>query len=170
MSSRTRAQSITDELAFPLRVVFRVRPFGLGKLYDQMHAWLADELGRGHYASHGATAMGGDVAAVYFRTTEDTQRFVASFPDLELADSTVSPAYSAAARLGSPDVRGCRFMASPARWRSTRSNPSLANRWRRSVAVRQVPSCRSWKARPSVAMLVCFMGRPYSTREPPTET
>jgi hypothetical protein len=78
--------------------MIRVPPFGLAKLYDRMHAWLAAELGRGQYASHGASGLGEDVAAVYFRTTEDAQRFVSSFPQLELADGTLLPAYSAAHR------------------------------------------------------------------------
>jgi hypothetical protein len=55
-----------------------------------MHAWLAAELGRGQYASHGATGVGGDVTGVYFRSTSDAQRFVASFPELTLEDGTGS--------------------------------------------------------------------------------
>lgn len=95
MSKRTRAQSITDDLAFPVRVKIAVPGSGLGTTMDRMAAWLATELGPGRYACHGTQSIGTDAAALYFLSIGDAQRFAVAFPDAPLADGTRSKGYTA---------------------------------------------------------------------------
>ena len=93
MVKRTRAQAITDDLAFPVRIKVAVPSNGLGVASQRIAAWLTSELGSGHFAWHAAQGIGTAAMAFYFRSANDAQRFVSEFPELELADGTRSQAY-----------------------------------------------------------------------------
>lgn len=94
MTRRTRLQSKTDDLAFPVRVKFLIPSNGLGARINDIRIWLRDEIGTGRYAWHSAQAIAGEAVAVYFLNLADAQRFADTFPsDLTLADGTLSPAY-----------------------------------------------------------------------------
>lgn len=66
---------------------------------DGIYAWLDREVGRGEYAVHSGGRAGTDRdirdrAAFYFRHPEAAARFLAAFPQLEIADGTSSSTYS----------------------------------------------------------------------------
>lgn len=93
MTRRSRLQSKTDELAFPVRVSFAVPPTGLS-FSAEIHDWLRDNVGTGRYAVHGGRALITDAVHVYFIQIADALRFTEQFADrLTLADGTLSPAY-----------------------------------------------------------------------------
>ena len=98
MSRRTRAQHKSDDLAFPVRVKFAVPRDGLGAISGRMYFWLREELGPGRYAVHNALAISTQAIGVYFISLEDAQRFVASFPEMVIADGTRSASYYSPAR------------------------------------------------------------------------
>ena len=93
MAQRTRLQSKTDDLAFPVRIKLAVPPGGLGATLNAIGAWLQDHVGKGNYAVHSAPGLGGDTMVVHFRDLETARAFVDAFPRVELADGTTSPAY-----------------------------------------------------------------------------
>lgn len=98
MAQRTRLQSKTDDLAFPVRVKLAVPPGGLATMLTAMGAWLKDRAGKGSYAVHSAPGLAGDTMAVHFREMETARAFVLAFPGVELADGTVSGAYYSPSR------------------------------------------------------------------------
>ena len=71
----------------------RVPPDGLGRLANDIPAWLHANLAPGAFATHSARAIGGSAMAVYFLRIEDAQLFLKRFPDAELA---VAAAFGAA--------------------------------------------------------------------------
>ena len=87
MNRRARVQSKTDDLAYPVRVKVRVPGMGLGTLNTRLAIWLNEELGKDRHATHSAQTLTGQGITIYFRTLEDTKRFVAAFPELEIANS-----------------------------------------------------------------------------------
>lgn len=91
--SRTRPQAQTDDLAFPVRIKVVIPPEGLGRLADELHAWLKREM-PGAHAVHSAPMIGGSAVAIYLRSTADAVRLTEALPDLRLADGTGSPAYT----------------------------------------------------------------------------
>ena len=93
MDRRSPPQKRTDDHAFPVRVKVLVPERGFENLLLDMHRWLDAEVGRGSYAVHGAGAGLTHATAWYFRTVEEAQAFVATFPMLELADGTELPTY-----------------------------------------------------------------------------
>lgn len=94
MVRRTTPQWKTDDQYFPVRVRFRVPPFGLGKLTWPMNEWLDKEVGRGDYAWHSAGRnVDRDCYALYFRHPDKAAAFCAAFPTLEIADDTTSITY-----------------------------------------------------------------------------
>lgn len=93
MTRRTRLQSKTDDLAYPIRVKFRVPNDGLGGVSSRLSAWLNENVGRRRYASHPASVIAGQGMALYFRSLEDAQRCLAAFPELEIADGVAGPVY-----------------------------------------------------------------------------
>ena len=107
MPRRTPPQAKADDLAFPVRVKIVVPERCLGKTGDAMDEWLKRELLPGNYACHSAGIVAGQQAtAVYFRSAADAEGFVATFPELELADGTASPGYrSPAAPIGRRSAR-----------------------------------------------------------------
>lgn len=94
MTRRRPAQRDIDDKAFPIRVKVRVPPSGLGIIIADLELWLAAEVFPGEYAHHHSQTLGGDAMAFYFRRMKDAGRFLDAFPMLELADGTISPAYS----------------------------------------------------------------------------
>lgn len=96
MTQRTAPQSRTDERAFPIRIKVRVPQGGFGNLLTGIHGWLDHQVGRGNWASHPAPGMLREehITAVYLRDTGTAHRLVETFPELVLADGTLSPSYS----------------------------------------------------------------------------
>jgi putative SOS response-associated peptidase YedK len=96
MTRRSTPQRRIDDEAFPVRVKLLVPEGGFERQFDDLYRWLDQEVGRGEYAFHAASALGisRDAVAVYFRAPETAHRFVARFPDLLLADGTDSVVYT----------------------------------------------------------------------------
>ncbi|GGB87922.1 hypothetical protein GCM10011494_02830 [Novosphingobium endophyticum] len=94
MVRRSTPQKKIDDRAFPVRILVRVPRFGFGQQYDEIHAWLKNEIGRGEYADHSFRTPPRDAVGFYFRRIEDAQRFVAAFPSLELSDETAGAGYT----------------------------------------------------------------------------
>ncbi|MGB6229551.1 MAG: hypothetical protein WBF53_05430 [Litorimonas sp.] len=63
-----------------------------------IHRWFEATLVPGDYASHAATTTGGSAAAYYFRDVETARDFIATFPDLVLADGTEASCYTSPSR------------------------------------------------------------------------
>jgi len=103
MSRRSPRQSVTDDLAFPIRLKLVVPPLGFGNDLNTMLRWLKAEVGPGNYAQHSGQTLGGDAISVHFRRPEDLVRFLEAFPFLELADATTSRAYTSPLR---PETSG----------------------------------------------------------------
>lgn len=93
MSRRTTPAAQRDDDAFPIRVKLRVPPDGLGRLANDIPAWLHANLEPGAFATHSARTIGGSAMAVYFMRIEDAQLFLKMFPDAELA---IAAAFGAA--------------------------------------------------------------------------
>lgn len=93
ISSRRLPQNHLDDVAFPIRVKLRVPEEGFGPLLLDMLHWLGKELGRGNFARHEADALEGEALAVHFRRIEDALEFLATFPEITLADGTGSRSY-----------------------------------------------------------------------------
>ena len=88
MARRTRPQAKTDDLAFPIRVKFRVPRDGLGRLSETTRSWLREHVGTGRFAVHNTDAIASDAVGVYFVTLGEAQEFVAAFPEMQIADGT----------------------------------------------------------------------------------
>ncbi len=58
------------------------------------HSCLNKKLGLSGFAYQSAGRMSQNVAAFYFRTLQNAQRFLNAFPALQLADDTSSPLYT----------------------------------------------------------------------------
>lgn len=97
MVQRSPAQRKIDERAFPIRVLITVPARGFGQSYDEMQAWLRNELGPCAYAIHAGQRYP-QSSAFYFRALDDARRFLDAFPRLELADGTRLASYSSPAR------------------------------------------------------------------------
>ena len=105
MTRRTRLQSTTDDLAFPVRLTFKVPGTGLGAVSAEIHNWLRDKVGTGRYAVHGKRVLTSDGIAVYFVQIVDALRFAEAFADvLQMADGTLSSAYNSAYK-GCPPLK-----------------------------------------------------------------
>ena len=94
MPRRSTPRSQTVDTAFPVRIKIRVPPNGLGMVLDDCFRWLNDNVGAERFAQAATASLGGSATAFYFLCLEDAQRFVDAFGVLELADGTLSPAYS----------------------------------------------------------------------------
>ena len=64
MSRRTQRQSLTDDLAFPIRLKPTVPRTGLGNDLTAILQWLKAELGPENYAQHHGQSLSGDAMAV----------------------------------------------------------------------------------------------------------
>lgn len=96
MVKRTRSQFKTDELAFPIRVKVKVPPGGMRELPIDTHMWLKENLASRMWSWGPAPSLVRDqTTAYFFRKIEDAERFIAAFPQLELADGVESSTYTA---------------------------------------------------------------------------
>lgn len=98
MSRRSSPQRTTDEQAFPVRVILHGLPGGfaaaLGPGRDP-HRWMQENIGLGEmelYGWHSVYCPEG--FALYARSCADAVRFLAAFPELKVADGTVTEIYS----------------------------------------------------------------------------
>lgn len=106
MTRRSTPQAKVDDRHYPVRMLILVPRDGFGALSDfrlgSIYHWLDQEIGRGHYAWHGADQHVGaavrDQVALYFRHPSHAARLLEAFPQLELADHTDSPFYTSPIR------------------------------------------------------------------------
>ena len=106
MLPRSLTQNLLDDVAFPIRVKLHVPEAGFEPLLLDMLRWLREELGEGHFARHEADTLEGEALAIHFRRIEDALDFLASFPEVCLADGTGSRAYTSQRSLGTrPSMR-----------------------------------------------------------------
>jgi len=76
---------------------------GMRALGADPQAWLSAELGHMRWAWGPTQSIGcGQVTAYYFRSIHDAQRFIAAFPQLEIADGVASPVYSSPTNSAGP--------------------------------------------------------------------
>ena len=96
MVRRSESQFKIDDRAFPIRVKFVVPPGGMRTLEIGIsaHEWLKRELDPLAWAWGPAHSIACQATAYYFRSLDDAQRFVAAFPQLQLADGVNSPVYT----------------------------------------------------------------------------
>lgn len=98
MTRRSTPQKKADEVAFPVRVLLHSLEGGfsqsLGSGRDPI-IWLGEVIGFGNAALYGWTSpYCRDGLALYCRSVADAALFLEAFPEFELADGTVSPAYN----------------------------------------------------------------------------
>ena len=93
MARRSTPRKLVVDTAFPVRVKIRVPSDGLGLLLDECVTWLNQNVGDERFAQAATTSIGGNATAFHFVDVVDALRFVDAFPELELADGTVSRAY-----------------------------------------------------------------------------
>lgn len=100
MARRSTSQFKIDDLAYPIRVKFRVPGGGTSQLClpEEPHTWLRRELPPRAWAWGPAHTIASAATAYYFRSLNDAQRFVAAFPGLELADALDGPVYTSPGR------------------------------------------------------------------------
>lgn len=82
-----------DNSAFPVRIKVWISEPWTSDQYQRIETWLLENVGHGRYAKHCSRTMGEDSAAYFFRTMDAGCRFLAAFPELELADGTISPSF-----------------------------------------------------------------------------
>lgn len=91
-------QKKADDAAFPVRVILQGLAGGFAKRLGpgrDPHQWLDAELGAGNAAFYGwRTPYVTEGYALYTRSLADALRFLEAFPEFEIADGTVSDAYS----------------------------------------------------------------------------
>ena len=104
MVRRSTPQREIDDRSFPVRVFVATPKEGFGVLLGAgdrtTDTWLDREIGRGNHAKHGAggrTIGAREFVSYYFRSPADAVRFLAAFPQLELADGTVHRGYTSPA-------------------------------------------------------------------------
>ena len=93
MPHRSFPQNLLDEAAFPIRVKLHVPEGGFGTFLIAMLRWLREELGEGNFARHEADTLEGEALAIYFHRIEDALEFLLNFPEVSLADGTMSRMY-----------------------------------------------------------------------------
>lgn len=94
MSRRSTPQQEIDRDAFPVHVRALIPEEGFGVLHDRISDWLARNLGRGEFAQIPHSSILGDSFAFLFRSTRDADAFMRAFPELLLADGTMSVTYA----------------------------------------------------------------------------
>ena len=106
MVRRSESQFKIDDRAFPVRVKIVVPDQGLGGISDRIRTWLKEELGHLRHGWGPAHSTGCRQATAYdFRSTEDAQRFVDAFPELELADGVGSSVHTSPAKTAGPNAK-----------------------------------------------------------------
>ncbi len=94
MSRRSTPQQTIDRVAFPVHVRVLVPESGFGVRDTRIGEWLAANLGRGEFARIPHSSILGDSVAFLFRSTTDADAFMQAFPELILADGTMSVTYA----------------------------------------------------------------------------
>ena len=101
MVKRSTPQREIDDRNFPVRVFVQIPEGGFGLTFGAgprtINTWLDREIGRGDYAQHagrGRVSQGRESVAFYFRSPNDASRFLAAYPELDLADGTAMPGYT----------------------------------------------------------------------------
>lgn len=85
MSRRGMSTAVRVEATFPIRVKVAVPRNGFGKQIEEVGAWLNREIGPGRYGQAPTPMLGGDAAGFHFVCLADAARFLAAFPELEMA-------------------------------------------------------------------------------------
>lgn len=103
MSKRSDPQSKIDDGAFPVRMLFVTPEGGFGSDIDAIYRWLNQEVGRDQYAIHSAGRAPGQNGliyrvAIYLKHPKFGAALLSAFPNLELADGTLSSTYTAPGR------------------------------------------------------------------------
>lgn len=98
MSRRSSPQHLTDDRAFPVRVLLQ-NPGGfaenLGPRRDPQ-SWLVEKFGNGNALLWAfRSPFVGDAFALYCRSMPEAVAFLTAFPEFQIADGTVSPVYNA---------------------------------------------------------------------------
>lgn len=91
---RSTPQKKVDDQAFPIRIKLATPERGFGNRLLDLQDWLNSEVGRGHYATHPAPALGNGALGIYLRDIDFARALVRAFPDLELADAIDAISYS----------------------------------------------------------------------------
>jgi putative SOS response-associated peptidase YedK len=107
MTRRSTPQWKIDKEAFPvtIRVLWPEFGFSGWGIENYPDDWLRVQVGPGQYATTPHSGILGDGTAFHFRTLEDANRFAARFPQIVLADATMSVTYtSPAVPFGRRDV------------------------------------------------------------------
>ena len=83
MTRRSTPQRRIDDEAFPVRVKLLVPEGGFERQFDDLYRWLDQEVGRGEYAFHAATALGlfAAIPAVIFynKLNQDTETLIGGY-------------------------------------------------------------------------------------------
>ena len=106
MVHRSDSQFKINDRAFPIRLKFVVPP-GVMRTLEvgiTVHEWLQRELDYLAWAWGPAHSIACQATAYYFRSLNDAQRFVAAFPQLELADGVKSAVYTAPGKNDGPEA------------------------------------------------------------------
>ena len=103
MSRRSVPQSKLDDAAFPVRLLIVAPESGVGSDIDAIYRWLNQEVGRDGYAIHSAGRAPGQNGliyriAIYLKHPKFGADLLSAFPNLGLADGTLSPTYTAPGR------------------------------------------------------------------------
>lgn len=103
MSRRSDPQSKIDDGAFPVRLLIVTPEGGFGSDIDAIYHWLDQEVGRAQYAIHSAGRAPGQNGliyriAIYLKHPKFGAALLSAFPNLDLADRTLSSTYTAPRR------------------------------------------------------------------------
>jgi putative SOS response-associated peptidase YedK len=95
MTRRSTPQWKIDKEAFPvtIRVLVPERGFSQWGMENDTDDWLRMHVGLGQYATTPHNGIMGDGVAFHFRTLDDGNRFLERFPEIVLADATMSMTY-----------------------------------------------------------------------------
>lgn len=105
MVRRSTSQFKIDDLAYPIRVKFKLPEGGLYRQGLDPDGWLKANLAHLAWAWGGGAASLGcnDATAYFFRRIDDAKRFMEAFPQLELADPIDTPVYNSPAKSAGPN-------------------------------------------------------------------
>lgn len=94
MIQRTPPQKERDERSWPVRVRVLLTDDNRDSVMGRMPDWLRENMGLSGFAWHGSRSVFGNAVALYFRCVEDAAATLAAFPQLVLADDTMSAVYT----------------------------------------------------------------------------
>ena len=95
MTRRSTPQWKIDKEAFPvtIRVLVPDQGYSQWGIGNDPEDWLMAAVGPSHYAVTPHSNLMGHGTEFHFRTPEDGNRFLERFPQIVLADATMSPSY-----------------------------------------------------------------------------